>query len=140
MSTPSRAAATSTASAVIAAVRADKWLWAARFFKTRGLAVEAIDKGHVRLGDERIKPSRLLRIGDTLTVQKEGLTWTFTIRALIDRRLSAPLAAALYEETAASLAARQILLDQRRAQATPRFPGRPTKRDRRALEDFLSEA
>jgi ribosome-associated heat shock protein Hsp15 len=115
-------------------------LWAARFFKTRGLAVEAIDKGHVRLGDERIKPSRLLRVGNTLTVRKEGLTWTFTVRALSDRRLPAPLAAALYEESDASLAERQALLEQRRAQPAPHFPGRPTKRDRRALEDFLNEA
>ncbi|MDR0249796.1 MAG: RNA-binding S4 domain-containing protein [Burkholderiales bacterium] len=126
--------------AVVTAVRADKWLWAARFSKTRGLAVEAMDKGHVRLGDERIKPSRPLRIGDTLTVRKDGLTWTFTILALSDRRLSAPLAAALYEETAASLAARQALLEQQRTQLAPHFPGRPTKRDRRALEDFLNEA
>ncbi|MCL2873150.1 MAG: S4 domain-containing protein [Betaproteobacteria bacterium] len=136
----SRTAASKPAGDVaVAAVRVDKWLWAARFFKTRGLAVEAIDKGHVRLGEERIKPSRALRIGDTLTVHKEGLTWTFTVRALSDKRLSAPLAVALYEETAASLTTRQALIEQRRAQPTPRFPGRPTKRDRRALENFLSE-
>ncbi|MDR0249876.1 MAG: RNA-binding S4 domain-containing protein [Burkholderiales bacterium] len=140
MSASSRAAASPTADTVATAVRTDKWLWAARFFKTRGLAVEAIDKGHVRLGDERIKPSRLLRVGNTLTVRKEGLTWTFTVRALSDRRLPAPLAAALYEESDASLAERQALLEQRRAQPAPHFPGRPTKRDRRALEDFLNEA
>lgn len=136
----SRAAALSAEDTAIAAVRVDKWLWAARFFKTRGLAVEAIDKGHVRLDDERIKPSRTLRAGDTLTVRKEGLTWTFTVRALSDRRLSAPLASALYEETAASLAARQTLLEQQRTPSAPRFPGRPTKRDRRVLEDFLNES
>ncbi|MDR0770392.1 MAG: RNA-binding S4 domain-containing protein [Burkholderiales bacterium] len=131
--------AVSSEDVAVTAVRADKWLWAARFFKTRGLAVEAIDKGHVRLGGERIKPSRSLRAGDTLTVHREGLAWTFTVRALSERRLSAPLAAALYEETADSLAARQTLIEQRRAQPVPRFHGRPTKRDRRALEDFLSE-
>ncbi len=136
---PSRASAPPSDGTTVTAVRADKWLWAARFFKTRGLAVEAIDKGHVRLGDERIKPSRSLRAGDTLTVRKEGLSWTFTVRALNERRLSVPLAAALYEETAASLAARQALLEQQRAQPAPHFPGRPTKRDRRALEDFLNE-
>jgi ribosome-associated heat shock protein Hsp15 len=103
------------------------------------LAVEAIEKGHVRLGGERIKPSRTLRAGDTLTVHKEGLTWVFTVRALSDRRLSAPLASALYEETTDSLTTRQALVEQRRAQLAPRFPGRPTKRDRRALEDFLNE-
>ncbi|MDR2174185.1 MAG: RNA-binding S4 domain-containing protein [Burkholderiales bacterium] len=140
MNASSRAAASSTADAVVAAVRVDKWLWAARFFKTRRLAVEAIDKGHVQLGDERIKPSRPLRVGNTLTVHKEGAKWTFTVRALSERRLSAPLATALYEETTASLTERQALLEQRRAQPSPHFPGRPTKRDRRALEDFLSEA
>jgi ribosome-associated heat shock protein Hsp15 len=121
-------------------VRLDKWLWAARFFKTRAIATQAIEAGHVRRGDrDRLKPSLLLKIGDVLTIKKEGLSWTITVLALTDRRQSATLAAQLYSEDETSRRERETILDMRRQQQAPRFPGRPTKRDRRALEDFLSE-
>lgn len=121
-------------------VRIDKWLWAARFYKTRALAVQAIEAGQVRLSEERIKASRIVKIGDTLTIRKEGLVWKVTVKVLAERRVSAQLAAAFYEEEDASRSERELMVAQRHAASKPRFPGRPTKRDRRALADFLNEA
>ena len=122
-------------------IRFDKWLWAARFYKTRSLAAQAIDAGQARVGDERVKPARALRPGETVSVRKSGLVWVVEIVALSDRRGGAADAAKLYRETAASVQAREALLAQRRAaqEAAPQFPGRPTKRQRRKLEDFLNE-
>lgn len=121
-------------------VRMDKWLWAARFYKTRALAVQAVEAGQVRIDDERIKPSRIIRIGDRLTIRKEGMVWKITVQQLSERRLSAQLAAALYSEDEESRAERELFITQRKANTAPRFPGRPTKRDRRVLEDFLNES
>jgi Ribosome-associated heat shock protein implicated in the recycling of the 50S subunit (S4 paralog) len=123
----------------VARVRIDKWLWAARFYKTRALAVHAIEAGQVRLDEERIKSSRIVKIGDALTIRKDGLTWKITIKVLAEKRVSAQLAAAFYEESDASRSERELMIAQRQAATKPRFPGRPTKRDRRALEDFLNE-
>ena len=122
-------------------VRFDKWLWAARFYKTRSLAAQAIDAGQARVGDERVKPARALHPGETVSVRKSGLVVVVEIVALADRRGGATDAAKLYRETAASMQAREELLQQRRAarDAAPQFPGRPTKRQRRKLEDFLNE-
>ncbi|HET9337674.1 MAG TPA: RNA-binding S4 domain-containing protein [Casimicrobiaceae bacterium] len=120
-------------------MRLDRWLWAARFYKTRTLACEAIDDGHVRVGGERVKPARPLRPGDRVQVRKGGIAWDVVVAALADKRGSAEVAAALYREDEASIAARREAIAQRRAAAPPRFPGRPTKRDRRALDDFLDE-
>jgi ribosome-associated heat shock protein Hsp15 len=122
-------------------IRFDKWLWAARFYKTRSLAAQAIDSGQARVGDERVKPARALRQGETVAVRKSGFVWVVEIVALSDRRGGAADAAKLYRETPASVEAREALLAQRRAEreATPQFPGRPTKRQRRKLEDFLNE-
>ena len=124
-----------------ARVRFDKWLWAARFYKTRSLAAQAIDAGQARLHDERVKPAHSLRAGDLVAVRKAGLVWTVEVLALSDRRGGAADAALLYRETEASAAAREeALLQRRAAHATnPQFPGRPTKRQRRKLEDFLNE-
>jgi ribosome-associated heat shock protein Hsp15 len=129
------------AAAADARIRFDKWLWAARFYKTRSLAAQAIDAGQARVGDERVKPARALRPGETVSVRKSGFVWVVEIVALSDRRGGAADAAKLYRETVASLKAREELLQQRRAEreATPQFPGRPTKRQRRKLEDFLNE-
>ncbi|MFP4607903.1 MAG: RNA-binding S4 domain-containing protein, partial [Thiohalospira sp.] len=80
-------------------VRIDKWLWAARFYKTRGLATEAVNGGKVHLNGERTKPARGLKIGDTLTVRKESGTWTVVVEAVTDRRGSASQAETLYTET-----------------------------------------
>ncbi|MFO1310283.1 MAG: RNA-binding S4 domain-containing protein [Burkholderiales bacterium] len=120
-------------------VRLDKWLWAARFYKTRALACDAIETGHVRVAGERVKPSRGVRAGDRVTVRKGGLAWEVEVVALAERRGSATDAAKLYREDPASARAREEELARRRAAAPPRFPGRPTKRDRRALDDFLNE-
>ena len=124
-----------------ARVRLDKWLWAARFYKTRSLAAQAIDAGQVRVGDERVKPARALRGGESVSIRKSGFVWVVDVIAVSDRRGGAADAALLYRETAASLAAREELQLQRRAAhaAAPEPPGRPTKRQRRKLEDFLNE-
>lgn len=124
-----------------AKVRIDKWLWAARFYKTRTLAGAAIESGQVRVGGERVKPSRALREGDVVTIRKAGLEWNATVRALAERRGSATEAAKLYSEDDASRKAREDELARRRAAAAaaPQTSGRPTKRERRKLEDFLNE-
>ena len=122
-----------------AKLRADKWLWAARFYKTRALACDAIDAGQVRVDGERVKPARALKVGDRVSVRKGALVWEVVVAALAERRGPAPEAAKLYVEDEASIAARREALARLRAPAAPRFPGRPTKRDRRALDDFLDE-
>ena len=122
-------------------VRFDKWLWAARFYKTRAIAVQAIEAGQARLNDERVKPAHAVRIGDAVSVRKQGTVWDVAVTAVSDRRGGAPEAALLYAETAQSLARREEEMRQRQAAAAadPRLPGRPTKRNRRKLEDFLNE-
>ena len=129
------------ADADAARVRADKWLWAARFYKTRALAVQAIDAGQVRIGGERVKPSHPMRVGQRVSVRKSGIVVEADVLALSDRRGGAAVAALLYAETPASVAAREAFAAQRHAEAlaSPRFAGRPTKRERRKLEDFLNE-
>jgi len=122
-------------------IRFDKWLWAARFYKTRSLCVQAIDLGQVRVNGDRAKPARNIRVGETVSVRKSGIVCEVTVTALSDRRGNATEAAKLYCETEASMAAREEAQLLRRANdaAQPRFPGRPTKRERRKLEDFLNE-
>jgi len=117
-------------------VRIDKWLWAARFFKTRSLAQHAVAGGRVKLGGDRIKPAHAVKPGDALSVRIEEIEWQVIVRGLSERRGPAPEAKKLYEESAASLAERQRLLDLRRWGTEPasRLKGRPTKRDRRLLE------
>ena len=119
-------------------VRLDKWLWAARFFKTRALAAEAADRGRIEVNGAAAKPARELHVGDSLVLRQDGgITRTVTIRALSAQRGPAPVAQALYEETAESLAERQRAADARRLAPEPAQSieqGRPTKRDRRALE------
>jgi ribosome-associated heat shock protein Hsp15 len=121
--------------------RLDKWLWAARFYKTRTLASLAIDAGHVKAAGQRVKPAHLVHVGERVSVRKGGIAWDVDVIALADRRGGAADAALLYAETAGSLAAREKALLERKAAlaAEPRFAGRPTKRDRRKLEDFLNE-
>jgi ribosome-associated heat shock protein Hsp15 len=117
-------------------VRIDKWLWAARFFKTRSAATEAVLGGHVHVGGERVKPSRTVRAGETVEVRSGRLEWTVVVRGVADRRGPASVAATLYEETPASVAARE----QRAAEwKLARPPGadlgaRPTKQARRRLD------
>jgi ribosome-associated heat shock protein Hsp15 len=124
-----------------ARIRFDKWLWAARFYKTRSLAAQAIDAGQARIDGERVKPAHVVRERQQVTVRKAGVVWTLDVTALSDRRGSATDAAELYTETPESRAARDEMALQRRAAAAtqPLLPGRPTKRQRRKLEDFLNE-
>jgi ribosome-associated heat shock protein Hsp15 len=120
-------------------VRIDKWLWAARFYRTRNLAAEAIDAGHVRVDGERVKPAHPVRATSRVSVRKRELAWDVEVLGVSERRGSAPQAALLYRETAESAAAREKILDERRQARVAAAPGRPTKRDRRKLEDFLNE-
>ena len=122
-------------------IRFDKWLWAARFYKTRSLCVQAIDAGQARVNGERAKAARNMRVGESVSIRKSGIVCEVMITALSDRRGNATEAAKLYVETEASVAAREeAMLARRAADLTQvRFPGRPTKRERRKLEDFLNE-
>ena len=122
-------------------IRFDKWLWAARFYKTRSLCVQAIDAGQVRVNGDRAKPARAMRVGEAVSIRKSGIVCEVVITALSDRRGNATAAAMLYQETALSVAAREAAHLERRAAelSQPRFAGRPTKRERRKLEDFLNE-
>jgi ribosome-associated heat shock protein Hsp15 len=119
-----------------APVRLDKWLWAARFFKTRGLAVEAVTGGRVALNGQRIKPSKDVRPGDELEITVGQTRRTVVVRATALRRGPASEAALLYEETAESREARERdALARRIAALTEPDPGpRPTKRDRRRFD------
>jgi ribosome-associated heat shock protein Hsp15 len=121
-------------------MRLDKWLWAARFYKTRSLAQRAIAAGQVRQNDERIKPAHEIRVGDFVSVRKESLEWVVTVRALSEQRRGAEEARKLYEETEASRAERERRGDLRRWGTEPArsLKGRPTKRDRRRLEELGS--
>jgi ribosome-associated heat shock protein Hsp15 len=117
-------------------VRIDKWLWAARFFKSRGAATEAVLAGHVRLGGERVKPAKEVRAGDELEIRRDEMRWTVVVSALADRRGPAKLAATLYEETPESVKAReQQRLERRLVRPLGADLGaRPTKQARRRLE------
>lgn len=118
-------------------VRLDKWLWAARFFRTRAKAKEAIDGGKVHIGGARGKPSRELQIGEELKVRQGWDERTVVVKALSDQRRSATEAQALYEETAESIERRRKEAASRKlAGAAILTEGRPTKRDRRQIHQF----
>ena len=116
-------------------LRLDKWLWAARFFKTRSLASQAIDAGRVRLNGERVKPAKDIKPGDELQIRIGELEWVVEVRALSARRGPADAARQLFEEREESRARRQAVIEVRKREPDPGFGlrGRPTKRDRRAL-------
>lgn len=117
--------------------RIDKWLWAARFFKTRGLAREAIEGGRVLVGGSRVKPSRQVRVGDEIRVRSTEVERTVRVAGLSARRGPAPAAQALYEETEESVRARVEAQARKALAADPAAAigdGRPTKRDRRRIE------
>lgn len=118
-------------------MRIDKWLWAARFFKTRTLASEEIDKGRVEVNGQVAKPAREVKAGDTVRLRQGALTRTVVVRALSAQRGPAPVAQALYEETSESQRAREHAATLRRYAPEPALSiehGRPTKRERRDLE------
>ena len=117
-------------------MRLDKWLWAARFFKTRSLAQQAVAGGRVQLNGERTKRAHEVRIGERIDVRVGDWRWEVVVRALSERRGPAEEARKLYEETPASRAERERRQDLRRWGAEPAasLKGRPTKRDRRRLD------
>ena len=119
-------------------VRIDKWLWAARFFKTRSAAQQAIEGGKVKLNDERTKPAKELRPGDRLLIQIGGYEWAVRVLQLSDKRGPATVARALYEESEESQAKRALEVVKRRRFNEPAstLKGRPTKRDRRVLDSW----
>lgn len=120
-------------------LRIDKWLWAARFYKTRSLASEEIDKGRVLVNGVAVKPARELKAGDSLQLRSGPVTRTVSVLGLSDKRGPAPVAATLYQETEDSIAQRQQAAEQRRLAPEPALTllqGRPTKRDRRDTEKW----
>ena len=119
-------------------VRIDKWLWAVRLYRSRSLATEACQAGHVKIAGQSVKPSREVRVGETITAQTGGLTRTVRVLARLDRRVGAKVAAEFAEDL--TPAEERARAREERAQ-TPHFPkgfGRPTKKQRRRLEGWLS--
>lgn len=119
-------------------IRIDKWLWAARFYKTRSLATDEVNKGRVHLNGQDAKPSREVKVGDVIALRGRELGKTVTVLGVSGARGPAPVAQLLYEETAESIQARLAAIEQRRIAPEPANTithGRPSKRDRRALEE-----
>jgi ribosome-associated heat shock protein Hsp15 len=119
-------------------VRIDKWLWVARFFKTRGLAAEAVAGGKVEVNGDRPKPSRIVRVGDTISIRRGLYEWTIVVRDVTRRRHPASQAQKLYQETDESVRKRDAAIAQFKLERSPSFdlPGRPSKKDRRAMRRF----
>ena len=117
-------------------LRADKWLWAARFYKTRGLAQDAIEKGRVKVAGDRVKPARALRIGELVSLDQGDWEREVKVLGLSESRGSAPVAQLLYEDTPASVAAKEKARERRALFMEPAeaLKGRPSKRDRRELD------
>lgn len=115
--------------------RIDKWLWATRFFKTRSLAQQAVQNGRIRVGEDVVKPSRDVRIGDVVTIDIEAGRWIVVVRGVSEVRGPAPVARLLYEETEASAQAREAERTRRQLFREPAdgWHGRPTKRERRVI-------
>jgi ribosome-associated heat shock protein Hsp15 len=124
------------------AFRVDKWLWAARFYKTRSLAAEAVDRGQVLVAAQRVKPARILRIGEPIVIQRGDERIEIVIRALSDLRGPAAVAQQLYEETVESRERRRRRAEVRRLAPEPAITikGRPSKRDRRELTRLTDRA
>lgn len=118
-------------------IRVDKWLWAARFYKTRSLAVQEIGKGRVLVNDQLVKPAREVAVGDLVSIRKDNHPILVRVHALSSVRGPAPVARLLYEETLESVAARERAAEARRLAPEPAreiVAGRPTKRDRRLID------
>jgi ribosome-associated heat shock protein Hsp15 len=119
-------------------LRIDKWLWAARFFKTRSLAVEAVESGKVTMNEVRLKPAKAIGVGDHLVIRLGQYHFEIEVLGLSNRRGPAPEAQKLYRESDASKARRAEIAANLKALPQPTFKGRPTKRDRREIERFES--
>ena len=116
-------------------VRIDKWLWAARFFKTRSIAADAVDRGRVRIGGEPVKPARTVKRDDKVFIDNGSDRWEVVVLGISDKRGGAPIARTLYRETEESITRRENDAEAKRLFPEPgsSIKGRPTKRDRRAI-------
>jgi ribosome-associated heat shock protein Hsp15 len=123
-------------------IRIDKWLWAARFFKTRSLAAEAVGGGKVEVNGARAKPSRNVRPGETLNIRKAPFEWTVIVRGIVKTRGPAPEARLLFDETEESIRKRAAAAAQMKFERAPGFdlPGRPSKKDRRSIQRFTKRS
>jgi len=123
-------------------IRIDKWLWAARFFKTRSLAADAVTGGKIDVNGARAKPSRIMRLGDKLNIRRGPYESTIVVKGLAKLRGPAPEAQLLYEETEESIRKREMASAQLKLERPPEFhsPGRPSKKDRRAVLRFTKKA
>lgn len=122
-----------------AALRVDRWLHVARFFRTRTLAQSAVIAGHVRVNGERARPSREVTAGDTVEVRAGGQAWTVRVLGVLERRGGAEMARGLYEETPEGRARREAEAAARQAAGWGERAGRPTKRERRAIERWQGD-
>jgi ribosome-associated heat shock protein Hsp15 len=124
-----------------ARLRIDKWLWAARFFKTRSLASDAVGKGRVRIGGEPVKPSKDVRVGELVEIEIDHVLWEVEVLGLCDVRGPASIAQTLYAETEQGRARRAAEQERRRLFREPAavLHGRPTKRDRRTIDKLGRE-
>jgi ribosome-associated heat shock protein Hsp15 len=121
-----------------AGIRLDKWLWAARFFKIRSLAADAVSGGKVEVNGDRAKSSRIIRAGDKLMIRRGSYEWTVVVKDVSRLRGPLPRAQQLYEETIESVGKREAAIAQMKLERPPEFdiPGRPSKKDRRAINRF----
>ncbi len=119
-------------------IRIDKWLWAARFFKTRSLAAEAVSGGKVEIDGARARPSRAVRLGNQISVRRGPYEWVVIVKGMTKNRGPASQAQLLYEETDESMRRRQEIVAQLKLERPPEFdaPGRPSKKNRRAMQRF----
>ncbi|ALP62068.1 MULTISPECIES: RNA-binding S4 domain-containing protein [Paraburkholderia] len=124
-----------------ARLRIDKWLWAARFFKTRSLATDAVEKGRVRIGGASVKPAKDVRVGDLVEIEIERIVWQIQVLGVCDVRGPASVAQTLYVETEEGKQKRQQENERRKTYREPaaELHGRPTKRDRRVIDKFSRE-
>lgn len=120
----------------LTALRLDKWLWAARFFKTRPLAVEAINGGHVQVNEERAKPSRAVHVGDIIRIRKDQNTWKITVLGLNEQRRPAKEAVLLYQEDEHQREEREQQIEIRRLHGVNVPVRKPNKQERRKIEAF----
>ena len=117
------------------ATRIDKWLWSTRFYKTRSLAKKHVDSGKVKIGGQKVKPSRAVNIGDELTIKKGEFTWEVEVLRVIDKRVGAKIAVDCYEETPESIKVREDIITESKMvfSSAPRPPKHPDKKSRREL-------
>ncbi|MBX9632256.1 MAG: RNA-binding S4 domain-containing protein [Burkholderiales bacterium] len=122
-------------------LRIDKWLWAARFFKTRSIAADAVEGGKVQINGERVKPAKVVKVGDAIGIRSGPYAWNVTVLGLSDRRGPAPEAQKLYSEGEESRLAREAMVAQVKAArpVNPLHKGRPTKKARREIDRLLPE-